>query len=169
VLVRQDARTDLQVGVPVHEMDRIITEPKSRVRIEFQDGSSLNVGPGSEVVVTTYAIGENGQRRKGLFTLILGIIRATVQKAGVTNTFEIETAAAVASARATSWIVESTEQETAVLVLSGSVEVTGRVAGPSISLGPGEGTTIPQGSAPERPKTWGEAKKRRAVSLTDIP
>jgi len=168
-LVRESAQTNLQVGAEVREMDRIVTEPRSRVRIGFLDGSSLNVGPGSEVVITTYAMGEDGKRQKGIFTLILGIIRATAEKAGVANSFEIETAAAVASARATSWIVEATAQETAVLVLSGKVEVMGRTTDPSIFLGPGEGTTVPLGSPPGAAKTWGDAKRERAVSLTEIP
>jgi ferric-dicitrate binding protein FerR (iron transport regulator) len=158
----------LQVGDPVFQADQLLTGPKSKVKIELLDGSLLVLGADSEVVLTEYLLGPADTRRGGLLDLLRGILRATVVPDSG-GAFDIRTRIAVASTRATDWIVELTEERVSVFVAEGQVEVTAYQTGTSVLLDPGFGTDVPEGRAPGRPKEWGQERVDEAVARTSLP
>ncbi|MDH3474756.1 MAG: FecR family protein [Rhodospirillales bacterium] len=158
----------LQVGDPVFQADQLLTGPKSKVKIELLDGSLLALGADSEVAVSEYLLDPAGKRRGGLLDLLRGILRATVAPDSG-GAFDIRTRIAVASTRATDWIVELTEEHVSVFVAEGQVEVTAYQTGTGVLLEPGFGTDVPEGRGPGQPKEWGQARVDEALARTSLP
>ena len=69
--------------------------------------------------------------------------------------------------RSTEWIVETDDTSTAVLAISGEVQVIG--TGGSVILAPGQGTDVSAGSAPTEPKEWGMERRSDAILRTEFP
>jgi ferric-dicitrate binding protein FerR (iron transport regulator) len=158
----------LQVGDPVFQADQLLTGPTSKVKIELLDGSLLALGADSEVALTEYLLDPADTRRGGLLDLLRGILRATVAPDSG-GAFDVRTRIAVASARATDWIVELSEERVSVFVAEGQVEVTAYQTGISLLLDPGFSTEVPEGRAPGRPKEWGQARVDEALAGTSLP
>jgi hypothetical protein len=156
--------TALGIGAKVTVGDSIVTGEDGKVDLRFTDGSLLTVGPASRVEVARYAPKAGGGGGEALLSLVNGIIKLIVDDGTRWSRFAVETETAVASVRGTEWLVDATKDTSAVLVLSGSVEVAGRSAGPVFKLGPGQGTDIKAGAAPTPPKVWGAARRQKALA-----
>ena len=100
---------------------------------------------------------------------MLGILRATVEGAGRQAPFDVRTRAAVASARATEWIVEAKDDSAAVFVVEGRVGVASTGPPHGVVLSAGFGTDIGLDRAPKRPKRWGEARVQDVLRRTQVP
>lgn len=147
--------------------DRIVTSGNARLRIAFEDGSVLAVGPGTAVEISEYAAPEQGALDATL-TLFLGILRATVASDAASADFNVTTQAAVASVRSTEWTVEvGRDPHTAVFVIDGTVAVSG-TAGGEVILQAGEGTDVELGEPPAAPVEWGAPRVRRSLGLTEV-
>ncbi len=152
--IRDDRPTELWVGAPVYETDRLSTGPEARLEVELADGSVLTIGDETEVHITEYRLSNDNSRLGALVNLVSGIVRATVARAGETARFDIATSTSIASARSTSWLVHADADASAVFVTEGTVAVTGPKAGNEILLTSGFGTDIDkQGLQPG--KRWG--------------
>lgn len=158
----------LVIGVPVYAQERIATRPDAKLEIEFRDGSRLTLGPDTEVVLTEYAPGAGPAGGRGILTLLIGIIRTSLDDAWSRDRFEIRTRAAVASVRSTEWVTEATGDETAVFVVSGSVAVAATGNGDSVILTPGFGTDVDAGG-PSAPARWGAPRVRNVLQRTRLP
>jgi len=184
----------LQAGAGVREGDEITTGADSRMEIAFVDGSLLTLGPESRVVIRRYA--PDGTVAQALILLVAGILKVAIGEGVIWQSFEVETETAVASVRATEWIMQTGAEGSAVFVIEGQVAVTPKLSpvpgpqpvpgppGPAPSkeeqatepesaggvvLAPGQGSDIPAGALPTPPKAWGEARREAALSRVAIP
>ncbi len=145
--------------------DRVLTGPRSRVRIEFDDRTGLVIGPDTDVEISRYlAPGRGGSSR------LLGLLRGILRLVGVPGVsgegLRVRTRAAIASVRSTVWIVEATPEETAVLVLSGRVIVESSRGDGAVVVRSGEGTIVPLDAAPGRPTVWSEERAEEVLART---
>jgi hypothetical protein len=163
-VLRDAVRSPLLPGTAVFAGDVVETAAASRVTLRFEDDSTLTAGPESRVAVSQYAVSREGNRIGALFSLLGGIVRTTVQQAGL-GSFAVQTEAAVASARSTEWTVEILPTGTAVLALAGTVDVTGRATGAAVTITSGQGTDVAPGGSPTPAKTWGPPRVERTLRL----
>ena len=168
VLRRGSASLTVEAGLDVQRLDEIMTAGDGRLRLAFQDGTVITVGPNSRVLVQYYLDALNVQDRSPRFlTLVVGILRASVPRISSLG-WSVETRAAIASSRSTEWIVEASDETTSVLVLGGRVEVADTQGGQLLLTG-GEGVdvTLSQPIAAE-PTRWNAARLIDAVERTTL-
>lgn len=163
----------LILGAPVFQGDRVVTGSQARIRIEMTDLSVLAIGADSDVALTEQATDRGGNPLRKVVTVLYGIVRATVQGISPERRFDIETQFAVASARSTDWLVESTADRTSVFVVEGEVLVTARTGG-DVSVSAGMGTDIvrPEGglaAEPTPPAIWSAERRNAALARTQVP
>lgn len=156
--------TVLATGAKISVGDSIVTGEDGKVDLRFTDGSLLTVGPSSRVEVARFAPKAGGGSGEALLSLLSGIIKLIVDDGSRWGRFAVQTETAVAAVRGTEWLVEAAKDTSAVLVLSGTVEVASRSPGPVFKLGPGQGTDIKAGAPPTPPKIWGAARRQKALA-----
>ena len=161
--VRGNALVRLGVGDEVFADDILRTDAAGKALIVCEGGLEITLGPGTELALRRFAVDDSG-RLTGFFGLLQGIVRL-LGRLVAGSAVEVDTRTAVASVRATEWIVESADKGTAVLALSGRVGVRA-LAGGAVELGPGEGTDVAPGGAPRQPALWGAARRQDAVART---
>jgi len=109
-------------GMSLSEDSSILSGEKSFARIKFSDGSILNIGPESKLVVKIHK--PNG---KTLLSLLKGRIRATVNKSkkGAPNKFFIKTKTAALGVRGTDFqtTFDPASGRTSLLTYEGSVAI----------------------------------------------
>lgn len=157
----------LFVGAPVLAGERIVTASDATLLIAFADGSRLTLGPDSVLVLTGLRRGAGGALG-GWIDLASGIVRLLLRPGERPDGFDVRTRAAVASVRATEWIVEARGSETDVFVLEGQVAVAG-TTGAAVLLNPGEGVTVREGAAPPPPSVWGAPRVQGVIARTRLP
>jgi ferric-dicitrate binding protein FerR (iron transport regulator) len=84
--------------------------------------------------------------------------------------FEVHSATAVASMRATEWVAETFPGTTHLVVMRGAVAVTSTdptIAG-SVILEAGEGTKVDAGAAPAAKGRWGQNRVRSFEEQTAL-
>lgn len=155
---RNGVLRSLALGAEVAEGDLLRTGAGAYVKVSHDDGSWVFVGADSAVVFSQRLLDPDGVGRKGILTLVMGILRAKLFGPPWRDSFEVKTRAAVAAARSTEWIVESRPVKSAVLVLEGEVAVTAKKTRERVLLGPGMGTDIPLDGTPSPPALWGEKR-----------
>ncbi|NBC32803.1 MAG: hypothetical protein GVY13_09035 [Alphaproteobacteria bacterium] len=169
LVLREVGASVLATGAPVYAGDRIATGAGARARVDLTDGSSLAIGPGSLVVVSDYRPAETGPL-EATVSLFLGIIRAAVAPAvAAEGRFDVETQAAVASARSTRFVVavEDGGGHAAVFVIAGRVAVRATAPGGETALlDPGLGVDVDRGQSGLDPQRWGRARVQRVLGLT---
>lgn len=163
--VRGSALVRLAAGDEVFADDILRTDAAGKALIACEGGLEITIGPDTELALRRFAADGSG-RLNAFFGLLRGIARL-VGGLVAGSAVEVDTRTAVASVRATEWIVESADKGTAVLALSGRVEVRALVGG-TVELGPGEGTDVAPGGAPRQPARWGEARRQNAVARTTL-
>jgi hypothetical protein len=163
-LVRDGEVSALRPGVAVSDADRVVTSSDGKVLIQFHDSSLCAVGPGSEVLLADLAAPTGG-----LIDLIHGIVRLVLSPGARATETGVRSRAAVASVRSTEFVVDATLDRAAVFVAKGTVQVTGRLTGASVTLGPGEGTDVDLRKPPTPIHPWGEKRIREVMSRTTVP
>jgi hypothetical protein len=169
-IVRDGASVPARPDAPLLIGDMVVTGEAGKVVIALRGGGTLTAGPGSRFNVADYA--RDGTDDRGLFGMLAGIMRASLDPDHPWDRFDVQSRTAVASARNTEFIVEATPLNTAVVTLSGRVGVVPTApaaAGQAVDLGPGEGTDVALGAAPKDPVTWGEARVRAFLARTTLP
>jgi hypothetical protein len=163
-LVHEGKVATLKPGAAVAKEDRVVTALDGKVLIQFGDNSLCAIGPGSEVLLADLAA-----PRGGLIELIRGIVRLVLSPGTREAETGVQSRAAVASARSTEFVVDATLDRAAIFVAKGSVQVTGRLTGVSVLLGPGEGTDVSLREPPTPIHSWGEKRIREVMSRTAVP
>ena len=166
VALEADGSRVLVAGGPVFRADRIVTSADAGLVVEFGDGSQISIGSQSVVIVSEFVAEQGSGRWAGAFDLILGAIRAFINDDGE-GSMQVQTRAAVASARSTEWAMEVAGDHTAVFVVAGDVEVA--AAGETVVLGPGLGVDVDTGERPTDPKAWGQGRVRQILAATSVP
>jgi hypothetical protein len=158
----------LSIGALVYMGDSLTTGPRSRIRLVFEDGSTLAVGPDTHVTLDAQRVGAGGSLR-GVFNLLRGIVRTVLSADQTGGNVSVFTRAAIASVRSTDWIVEAEAGHTAVFVVDGAVNVRSTqdiTAG--VVLGPGDGTDVDVGEAPTPPVQWGAPRRADVLARTRL-
>ena len=166
--LRGEERVPLWSGDPVFVADRILTGSDGRVRIAFIDESELSIGSDSEVIVDDYRFGRDGRRLNAALSLVFGILRAVITPSAPSAVFDVRTRVAVASARATDWVVEAKPGHTAVFVAEGRVAVGARELRGEVLLGAAFGTDVYSGKPPTVAKRWGASRVRDVLERTAL-
>jgi ferric-dicitrate binding protein FerR (iron transport regulator) len=140
----------LEAGPLPDGAEAIATGPAARAEITCEADLVVTIGAGTEVSLD--ALRADRDSEPALLRLLRGIIGIDAPTPAFLG-FEVQTPLAVASARSTSWLVESAEVTgAAVFVRSGRVEVLSAERQPLAMLDEGEGITIvpgPDGSLPD--------------------
>ena len=156
----------LEPGEGVAEGDLLATGVSSRLQVLFVDGTLLTLGPESRFECARYEPAEG--ERAALLRLLEGILKVAIGAGAEWQSFEVESGTAVASVRATEWVVTETAEGSAVFVLSGRVAVTGKAVPETVVVEPAQGTDVPAGGAPTPPKNWGQARVDRTLALVSL-
>jgi mannose-6-phosphate isomerase-like protein (cupin superfamily) len=141
------AAIPLHVLEPVYWQDLVRTEGNGRVKIELTGGTVLSVGARSQLRIVKHDTASDQTELE----LTAGSVRGQVVKLTKPgSSFQIKTQTAVIGVVGTDVIVISTPNSTTVICLDGTVTVTS-AAGGSVTLQPGQSTTVPAGGAPSTP------------------
>lgn len=135
------------LGLEVHFQDIVTTHRAGRARLGLLDGSSLNIGPESQVEI----IRHDQVTEQSELVLRFGKMRAAVRHLTRPDSrFEVRTDTAVAGVIGSDMYLDATATQTYVLCLDGIVFVTSsdpRVGG-IVILFPGEAVTVETGKPP---------------------
>ena len=110
-----------KVADVLEEGNIIRTAGKSLVRLIYPNGDQINLGPGSEIKVSSQEGGKNS--KKPIVDLMFGQFRAVVDKEGPRNNLEVRTKVASMGVRGTDFFVnrQGHATETQLTVIRGSV------------------------------------------------
>jgi hypothetical protein len=167
----QSGASALAVGAELYEGDRIQTEAGARLRLAFVDGTVVQLGESTDLVLDWFLVAPDVNTQNVLLRVSSGIFRVILELVLPRAAFEVQTATAVASVRGTDWISEATPEATATVALEGQVAIRNvqpAVAG-EVVLGPGEGTTVNAGAPPTAPTVWGDARRNQFIDRTTVP
>lgn len=158
-------------GLALCQGDRFSTGASSVVDLHLRDGTAITVGKGSEFVIHAYRYTRRGTS-VALFDLLQGALR------GVTGLItqhrhrvEVTTAVATIGIRGTTfWGGYGLTPDGAVdVVMLDGHGVYVKTASGQVELDkPGLGTTIRAGADPTAPKTWPDAKLKRALATVTV-
>jgi len=113
----------LAEGAKIEAGDGVVTGPDARMKIQFKDGSVITLGENSKLNIETAKF--EGAKRDIAATLLDGVVRAAVAKAGEGSNFEISSSLVTSAARGTEWIMSIKDHTTSLLVLEGTVNAKG--------------------------------------------
>lgn len=158
IIAREGREIDAKAKDDILSIDTVSTLEASRAKMLFRDDSVLTLGENSKVIIKEYMYRE-GKRGKSVFDLIDGKMRAVV---GNTE-FEVHTPTAVAAARGTVILFDTTKKHgkdcTTCIGIEGKVDVKSRDHNDhgSVILEPGKMTVVCAGEAPTQPEIAPEA------------
>lgn len=141
-------------GTPVNVGDRVITGAGGHAVITLTDGSQLELGEASNMVLDNHALAPSGGRAATQVSLFGGVLRSVVSAAGGTPNFEVHTPNAVAAVRGTRWDTAYTEGESRptygdcrkfsdVVVYEGVVSLRNTAATNGVDIPAGYEATVP--------------------------
>jgi hypothetical protein len=113
----------LAEGTAIEADDGVVTGPGARLKIEFKDGSVITLGENSKLNIDKAKF--EGAKRDIAATLLDGVVRAAVAKAGAGSSFEVKSSLVTSAARGTEWIMSIKDHTTSLLVLEGTVNAKG--------------------------------------------
>ncbi len=149
---------------PVLWGDTLRTEVGGRIRVGLMDGSILNVGSQSSLLIEMH----DAKAQRTQLQLAYGRVRASVVRITQPNgAFEVRTPSAVAGVVGTRFFVRAMPDFTDVLSLDGNVAVTG--ASGRVLVHRGEFTHVVSGQAPTPAAPATPEQIREAEEDTDIP
>lgn len=114
----------LAEGTKIESGDGVVTGPDARLKIQFKDGSIITLGENSKLNIDQAKF--DGSKRDIAATLLDGIVRAAVAKAGAGSNFQVSSSLVTSAARGTEWIMSIKDHTTSLLVLEGTVNAKGK-------------------------------------------
>jgi ferric-dicitrate binding protein FerR (iron transport regulator) len=161
----------LEVGTQLHEGDRIRTDAGARLRLTFADGTVVQLGESTDLTLDWFLYAPDAGTQSALLRVTSGIFRVILELVLPRAAFEVQTATAAATVRGTDWITEAGPANTAIVALEGQVAVRNidPAIGGEVVLGPGEGTGVPAGAAPNPVTVWGDARRESFIERTTLP
>lgn len=149
----RDSPESLARGSVLKAGDRIVTEARSAVSLNFADGTHLLIGPSSEVVFDALSLFQGQGMLDTRIRLQRGRLENRVEPLQrPDDRYEILTPSAVTLVRGTDFrvSVEAGSELTRSEVTEGGVAVS--AAGETVKVAAGEGTLIEQGKPPAPPR-----------------
>jgi hypothetical protein len=155
---RSGVWTAAAIGTAVQQRDELRTGQPGRLRVVFQDDSTLALSDSSHVIVDENVFNPNTGKTHSLMDLVRGKVEAVVSEyyhqAGAN--YEIKTQTAVAGVRGTefSMYYDPQAEFTEVVGISGVVSVhsTADPTDPGVLLTANEATTVSRGERPRSPQ-----------------
>jgi hypothetical protein len=166
----QTAPESLSLGASVFQQDMIRTGAESKVKVRFNDETVSVLGAKGTLKITEFVYDPEQEERSSVLTVSAGILRTVVNLFVPDSKFEVHSATAVASMRATEWVAETFPGTTHLVVMRGAVAVTSTdptIAG-SVILEAGEGTKVDAGAAPAAKGRWGQNRVRSFEEQTAL-
>ena len=114
----------LAEGTKIESGDGVVTGPDARLKIQFKDGSIITLGENSKLNIDKAKF--DGSKRDIAATLLDGVVRAAVAKAGAGSNFQVSSSLVTSAARGTEWIMSIKDHTTSLLVLEGTVNAKGK-------------------------------------------
>lgn len=108
-LQRGATTTNVTPGMAVNVGDRLITGSNGRATVTLSDGSQLELGNSSNLMIDAHTLAPAGGRASTRVSLFSGIVRSVVDATGGAPNFEVHTPNAVAAARGTRYDTAYTE------------------------------------------------------------
>ena len=122
-VARDGKNVMLAEGAEIQSGDGVVTGPDARLKLQFKDGSILTLGENTKLNIDKAKF--DGSKRDIAATLLDGVVRAAVAKAGEGSNFEVSSSLITSAARGTEWIVSIKDHTTSLLVLEGTVNAKG--------------------------------------------
>jgi hypothetical protein len=167
---RAGAAMDVTLGMSVQVADKMAVAAGSKVTVTLSDGSLLEAGSSSNIVIDQQLLGAGGARASTRVSVLNGILRSVVKHSSHGNppNFEVHTPNAILAARSTMFDTSYSQGErrfgygecnqfTDVQTYKGSVGVR-NAANPEAaetSVGAGYETTVACDSSPQSPGPLG--------------
>jgi len=123
-VARAGGNVMLAEGTKIEAGDGVVTGPDARLKIQFKDGSVITLGENSKLNIDTAKF--EGAKRDIAATLLDGVVRAAVAKAGEGSNFQVSSSLVTSAARGTEWIMSIKDHTTSLLVLEGTVNAKGK-------------------------------------------
>ncbi len=169
------AATSAAPGTAVNVGDRIITGPGGHAMVTLTDGSQLELGESSNLVIDSHALAPTGGRAATKVSLFGGVLRSVVSATGGAPNFEVHTPNAVAAVRGTKWDTAYSEGDsrqtfgdcrkfTDVVVYDGVVSVRNPNAASGLDVPAGYEVTVPCSISPLLPGPIGMTGARSNVN-----
>ena len=100
---RAGGATDVTLGMSVQVADQIAVAAGGKVTITLSDGSLLEAGPSSTIVIDQELLGPGGARASTKVSILAGLLRSVVKHSSHGNppNFEVHTPNAILAARST--------------------------------------------------------------------
>lgn len=111
----------LQLGQLLGPGDRVRTGENGALQLALADGSSLALGPNTEL--TLQDLGPGGENSRTTIQLLRGLMNAIVEPLAPSGRFEILSDNAVVAVKGTDFEVQAGTQDTLVTVNQGTVEL----------------------------------------------
>lgn len=121
--VRGGQNVMLAEGTKIESGDGVVTGPDARLKVQFKDGSIITLGENSKLNIDKAKF--EGSKRDIAATLLDGVVRAAVAKAGAGSNFQVSSSLVTSAARGTEWIMSIKDHTTSLLVLEGTVNAKG--------------------------------------------
>jgi hypothetical protein len=161
-------RRSLKLGMEVAVGDTVEASQTGKLRLRMADGSIVAVAPGTRLTITAYVVAPGGRRESAQLSLTQGLLRAILPAANRPAAFEVDTAISAAAARSTDWFVEASAAQDHIVVLRGSVAVSGKATGHSVLVGVRHATSVAAGQDPQMPRLATAAEIARLLARTEF-
>ncbi len=156
----------LHRGDSIYGDDALVTGEAAKLQVRLSDGSILLLGAGTTAELKNLVLPTGETAGQGLIMMGGGILRVILQGGGW-QSLSVESTTAIASVRGTDFLVESGAKESAVFVVNGLVQVSGK-AGGAVRLAAGFGTDVVFGQVPARAKRWDSARAAAALARVTV-
>lgn len=130
----EDELHAVELGQLFSEGDRLLTKADSSLQLVLADGSTLSLGPNTELSVRSMQKSESVS--KTFFELIKGTVNAIVESLSQGSTFEIRSTHGVAAVKGTEFELSADETESSVTVREGVVSFSSPDNSASVDVGP---------------------------------
>lgn len=151
-------------GVVIGNRDMLRSGPDSRVEIRCNDGIRLNAGADTSLDTATLA-GGGPASQNVVLRLLNGIVRVALPAVRSWRRFEVQTPTAVASVRATDWIVQAEKDgATAIFVVEGQVLAADLAGSKGAFLLEGDGIDFAADGAMAATVRWGPPRVQRTLA-----
>jgi hypothetical protein len=161
-------RRALRIGDPVYIGDTVEVPAGAKLQLQMADGSVISLASGSRMTIDNFQIDTGGQQRNARLTLPIGLLRAVVSPVGQPSVFEVDCAAGKAAVRMTDWFMEVQPESVRVGVLEGSVLLTSRATGRSVTIPARWGARLEAGLDPVAPRPWKAAEFADVIARTNL-
>jgi hypothetical protein len=161
-------RRALRIGDPIYVGDIVDVPAGARLQLQMADGSVISLASGSRMTIDNFHIGTGGQQRDAKLTLPVGLLRAVVSPVGQPSIFEVDCSAGKAAVRLTDWFMEVQPESVRVGVLEGSVILTSRATGQSVTIPARWGTRLETGLNPVLPRVWSATEFADVIARTNL-